>query len=81
MSHATAVEHSKDDTIIRAAETALGVYYRLGQKITVRYSGRGFWLCLTCTSQDRWQSPDHKGCVHIERVERWVADNETPAAA
>lgn len=81
MSHETEVARANDDTIIFAVETDLGRYYRLGNRITVRYSGRGFWLCLTCTGADRWQNADHKGCCHIERVERWVDDNEVPAAA
>lgn len=81
MKNAAEVMHSKDDTIVFAHESESGRYYRLGKKITVKYRGRGWWLCLTCSSQDRWQSPGHKGCAHIERVERWVSENEVPVAA
>lgn len=73
MSHDTAVERAGDEMIERGVETNLGIYYRLGRKITVRGGSGDHWLCLTCTGQDRYELGTHKGCVHIQRVKRWAA--------
>lgn len=77
MSHATEVLKADDDKIQFDVETSLGRYYRVGKKIAVRNSGP-HWLCLTCQGNDRWENlnshPEHKGCVHIQRVKEWVED-------
>lgn len=62
---AFAVERAGDEMIERITETDLGVYYRLGNKVTVRGGGGGHWLCLTCQGRDRYELGDHEGCVHI----------------
>ena len=74
-----AVEHARDDMIERMTETDLGVYYRVGNKVTVRGGRGGHWLCLTCQGRDRYELGDHEGCVHIQRVKRWVADHQAAA--
>lgn len=75
--HTAAIEKAGDEMIERVTETGLGVYYRLGNKITVRGGSGDHWLCLTCSGQDRYELGDHKGCVHIQRVKRWAADHPT----
>ena len=75
----TEVLRISDDFICLATETEMGRYYRLGNKITVRGSG-SHWLCLTCTGPDRYEQGEHKGCAHIQRVKRWVADHQQAAA-
>jgi hypothetical protein len=79
--HDIAVERADDEMIQVIAETALGVYYQIGRKITVRGGSGDHWLCLTCTGQDRYEMGEHKGCVHIQRVKLWAADHPQQAAA
>jgi hypothetical protein len=75
VSHTSAVERAGDEMIERFAETDLAVYYRIGLKITVSERTSGGWLCHTCTSQDRYEIGEHKGCAHIQRVKKWAADH------
>lgn len=81
MTTALAALRATDDMIERGVETALGIYYRLGQKITVRGGSGDHWLCLTCTGHDRYETADHKGCAHIQRVKLWAADHPQTAKA
>lgn len=80
MSHDLAVERSADEMISVGATSTLGTYYRIGQKITVRVSGNHL-LCLTCQGPDRWADKERKGCVHCERMRRYVADHPIQEAA
>lgn len=80
-SHEVAVVKSDDEMIQVVAETTLGIYYQIGKKITVRGGSGDHWLCLTCTGPDRYETGEHKGCVHIQRVKKWAADHPVQAAA
>jgi hypothetical protein len=76
-----AIQQAGDEMIERVADNALGIYYRIGQKITVRGGSGDHWLCLTCTGPDRYETSEHEGCVHIQRVKRWASDHPMEAAA
>jgi hypothetical protein len=57
------------------AENDMARYFAIGKKITVSERVSGGWLCHTCTSQDRYELGEHKGCSHIQRVKKWAADH------
>lgn len=80
-SHDVAVVKSNDDMIELIAENDMARYFAIGKKITVSERVSGGWLCHTCTSQDRYELDDHKGCSHIQRVKRYVEEHPTKAAA
>jgi hypothetical protein len=44
--------------------------YRIG-KTSVCYRGGEHYRCGTCQWPDNFQTPDHKGCAHIQRIVRY----------
>lgn len=72
-----AIEQCPDEAIEFLITTDLGSYYvmiMMAKRTTVRHSGP-HWLCLTCTDPMRYELHDHKGCPHIQRMKRYVADH------
>jgi ferredoxin len=69
-----AIEQCPDELIELTTTSDLGTYYMMMKKTTVRHSGP-HWLCLTCTDSTRYETADHKGCVHIQRLKKYVADH------
>ncbi len=41
------------------------------------WRGRDRYLCHTCSGGDRYQNSEHRGCVHIQRVDRYRTENFT----
>lgn len=78
---AKAVRECDDEMIERMTETSIAEYFRVGKKVTVSRRISGGWLCGTCPGQDRYELDQHKGCAHIQRVKRWVADHPAEIAA
>lgn len=80
MSHDLAIDRCSDEMISVGVTTALGTYYHIGQKITVRVGGNHL-LCLTCSGPDRWADKERTGCCHVERIRRFVADHPEQGVA
>lgn len=81
MSHDLAIDRCSDEMIKVGMTTALGTYHYIGSPpITVRVSGNHL-LCLTCQGLDRWADKERKGCVHCERIRRFVADHPEQGVA
>jgi hypothetical protein len=72
MSHATEVA-SSSDAMIREyppREKTGYIDYGIG-RISVTWRLGDMYMCGTCQGTDRWQSGEHKGCAHIQRIVRF----------
>lgn len=79
--HAFAVEKSGDDMIREFPPRESGVVdYLIGNKISVTWRGGERYLCGTCQGTNRYQTADHKGCVHIQRIVRYRAEHSERVA-
>jgi len=75
MSHATELALAPDEMVRVYPPRQSGyIDYGIG-KISVCWRGGGTYLCGTCQGNDRYQTPEHKGCAHIQRIVRYRAEH------
>lgn len=78
MSKAGEVLRSGDEMIreLGVREGSGIVDYAIGRKVSVSYRGGGKYLCHTCKYPENYQRHDHKGCAHIQRIQRFREERQ-----
>lgn len=65
------VEDLADDAIQEYPPRESGyIDFRIG-KTSVCYRGGEHYRCGTCQWPENFQTPEHKGCIHIRRVQKF----------